>query len=108
MTARALAALALAAGCGGVSTPDLSAGEVSGRIVVADAARAQVYVVGAPERGGAVAADGSYALSGVPAGAAVPLFFYDGGDRAGVAAVRVEGARRVRHDVPSLPLAVLR
>jgi hypothetical protein len=93
---------------GGLTTPDLATGEITGKLTnVADASQAHAYVVGHPETLVKVAADGSYTLSRVPVGDA-RVALYDGKDRAGVVeGVRVESAKRssLAQDAAALPLA---
>lgn len=52
-----------AQGCGGMGTPDLSHGVLTGRINGAVTAKAYVYPLGAPQQKVAVAADGSFRLA---------------------------------------------
>lgn len=68
-------AASLAAGCGGLGTPDLATGEVRGRIV-GGTASGFVYPVGRPELKAPLAADGSFRVK-APAGAA-ELVLWDG------------------------------
>ncbi|HET9551975.1 MAG TPA: carboxypeptidase-like regulatory domain-containing protein [Anaeromyxobacteraceae bacterium] len=88
-----LPALALAlAGCGGLSTPDLTHGNVAGRIVGASPG-ASVYPLGRPDLEVQAAADGSFELEALPTGA-VTLVLFDGGLRAEQTTVAVAGATR--------------
>jgi hypothetical protein len=95
----AAAAALLLAACGSLDTPDVTTGEVTGRLSSVKGADARVYVLGQPELGSAVAGDGSYRIAGVPAGPATKLVFYDGGPagqgRAEVVTTEVRGATRV-------------
>lgn len=86
-------ALALAlGGCGGLSTPDLTHGNVAGRIVGASPG-ASVYPLGRPDLEVVVDPDGSFELAGLPTGN-VTLVLFDGGLRAEQATVTVAGASR--------------
>jgi hypothetical protein len=95
----------LAAACGELETPDLAHGDVTGRVAGA-APGAWVYPLGAPERKVAVASDGRFLLSELPAGA-VRLVLFDGGLRAEVVEVVVAGAGRtvVERSAADMPLA---
>jgi hypothetical protein len=114
------AAAALLGACGGLDTPDVSTGEVSGRLLNVKRAASTdpdapplkplVYVLGKPELFSEVGDDGSYRIANVPAGPATKLVFYDGGEpgsgRAQVVAVEVRGASRTRVDKgDEMPLA---
>jgi len=79
-----LAACALAA-CGALETPDLSRGDVIGRLAGA-APGASIYPLGAPALKVALAPDGSFRLRGLPAGPA-RLVLFDGGLQIGRAHV---------------------
>ncbi len=107
MVTRIAAAALVAAlpACGGLSTPDLSRGAVSGRIAGASAG-AYAYVYGAPQLEAALAGDGSFEIAGVPAGPA-SVVLYDGSDRAEMVAVEVRGATRTRieRSAAAMPLA---
>jgi hypothetical protein len=98
----------LLAACGGLTTPDTSTGELTGRLTnVVDASSAHVYVVGHPETVTKVESDGSYTLRKVPVGDP-QVVFYDGKDHAGVvAAPRVEPAKitEFQKDARELPVA---
>ncbi|GEJ56425.1 hypothetical protein [Anaeromyxobacter diazotrophicus] len=101
----ALAALgALAAGCGGLASPDLQTGEVSGTVAGAKAG-AYAYVLGAPGLRAAVE-DGAFRLERVPVGTAQVVVF-DGEARAELVAVEVRPASRSRlaRDAAAMPLA---
>jgi Cys-rich repeat protein len=90
----ALLAAVLLVGCGGLSTPDLSQGEVDGQLTGAfQAGAAYAYVFGAPATKSFLAADGSYVLSGAPVGGATVVLF-DGVSRAGTVTVEVLPATR--------------
>jgi Cys-rich repeat protein len=87
-----LLASATAAGCGGLDSPDLSTGQVSGRLTGNfKKGAAFAYVLGAPETKVLVADDGSYTLDrvpvassgNVPAGTAQVVLF-DGDTRADI------------------------
>jgi len=99
--------LLLACG-GGLNTPDLTTGEITGKLTnVADASQAHAYVLGHPETLVKVAADGTYTIPKVPVGDA-RVVLYDGRDRAGVVdGVRVDPAKRssLAQDAAGLPLA---
>jgi len=99
-----LAACALA-GCGALETPDLSRGDVVGRLAGA-APGASVYPLGAPELKVALGPDGGFRLRGLPAGPA-RLVLFDGGLRAELVEVAVAGAgvARVERSVAAMPLA---
>jgi hypothetical protein len=97
----AVALLFGVAGCGGLTTPDLSTGEVFGKLQNVDSSRASdayVYVLGHPEVTARIESDGSYRLSGVPVGEQ-RLVFYDGGEKAKIAEpVEVRKASRSGKD----------
>jgi hypothetical protein len=80
----------LAAGCGGLESPDLSTGAIEGRISPAFEG-GRVYVLGSPDRRADLGTDGTFRLEGVPIGP-VTLVAYDGGERAGLLPVLVRGA----------------
>ncbi|MBK9519753.1 MAG: hypothetical protein IPO09_20995 [Anaeromyxobacter sp.] len=103
--ALALALLLASAGCGGLGTPDLSRGDVVGRLAGASPG-AFAYPLGAPERKVTLAADGAFELAGLPAGAA-RIVLFDGADRADLIEVAVRGAGRVHleRSAAALPLA---
>lgn len=102
MTRRAgMAAVALlAAACGQLESPDLATGHVAGRVAGVSATGGSVYLLGAPQVKAAVAADGSYELAGVPAGAQqlVVVAAAGGVARAEVVPVTVRGGMRERLD----------
>jgi len=104
--AAVLGAAALSA-CGELSTPDLSTGEVAGRLSGASPG-AYAYVLGAPDLTAPVASDGSFAIARVPAGPQRVVIF-DGATRAELTApVEVRGGNRARlpdRAAASLPLA---
>lgn len=79
--------VALTGGCGGLETPELGSGALTGRILGA-AAGAYVYPLGRPDMKVAVAAGGDYSIAGVPAGAQ-SLVLWDGVDRAELVPVQV-------------------
>ncbi len=93
--ALALSSLALlAAGCGGLGTPDLSRGVVEGRILN-QAGSAYVYAYGTPSAITPVAADGSFRLTAPAGTTAIVLVDPDAGlgsDLAELVDVTVEGA----------------
>lgn len=107
-------ALGMLGGCaGGLENPDLTTGAVAGRVANAAAADGYVYVLGAPQITAPIAADGSYALSGIPVGAQelVVVAGYEGGGvsvrKAGRAPVAIRPGMRERlsQDAASLPAA---
>jgi hypothetical protein len=87
----AVALLFGVAGCGGLDTPDLSSGIVSGRLVGAKPG-AYVYAYGRPDWKVPVAADGTYEVR-APAGSSQVVLF-DGESRAELHAVEVKAASR--------------
>ncbi|GAO04150.1 hypothetical protein [Anaeromyxobacter sp. PSR-1] len=83
--------LALTLGCGGLDSPDLSTGEVQGRILGASAG-AYVYPLGRPDLVVRAAAAGDFAYRlALPRGEH-DLVLYDGGVRAERVPIEVEGA----------------
>ncbi len=102
----AAALVAALSACGGLTTPDLSRGAVSGRISGAAVPGAYAYVYGAPQLQAALAGDGSFEIAGVPVGPA-SVVLYDGSARAEMVAVEVLGATRTRIDRTAalMPLA---
>jgi hypothetical protein len=84
----------LAAGCGGLDTPDLTRGAIAGRIVGA-APGAYAYPLGRPELKAALAADGAFELGGLPEGE-YRVVLFDGELRAELAEAEVEGGMRRR------------
>jgi hypothetical protein len=110
-----LAALfTLAAGCGGLGTPDLATGVVEGKVLNHVAGKAYVYPLGRPDLKQVLGADGQFRISAPVSTRA--LVVYDGtGDggytsfgRAGLVDVELESAQ-VRHlddeDAADMPLA---
>lgn len=99
----AIAAL-LAAGCGGINSPDLSTGQVSGRLTGSfKKGAAFAYALGAPETKVLVADDGSYTLSHVPVASNgnVPdgqtqVVLFDGDTRADLVVAQVKPASRTQ------------
>lgn len=88
----------LVAGCGGIASPDLATGQVSGRLVgVTPGASAYVYALGKPETKVLVAEDGSYTVNGVPVGSS-QLVAFDGETRADYIAAEVKPASRTKAD----------
>ncbi len=98
---RLIVACALAMGCGQLQSADLQHGAVAGRIPNA-APGAYAYVLGAPEILAPAAADGSFRLDQVPAGAATVVLF-DGASGAEGLPVTVDGASISRIE-PNRPL----
>jgi hypothetical protein len=101
----ALAALLpVVAACGGLDAPDLSTGEVSGRLANAQPG-AYAYVLGAPATKTAVV-NGAFRLEGIPVGNA-QIVVYDGASKAEALAVEVKAASRVglARDAADMPLA---
>ncbi|HEX8910515.1 MAG TPA: hypothetical protein VF805_15025 [Anaeromyxobacteraceae bacterium] len=98
-----LAAL-VAAGCGGLSSPDLGTGQVDGRLSGAKPG-AYAYVLGAPSLKAQVQ-DGAFRLERVPVGSAQVVVF-DGEARAGVVSVEVRPAARALLELSGadMPLA---
>ena len=95
---RVLAVLAVAAaGCGALESPDLSTGEVSGRLANATAA-AYVYPLGRPDLAVSPGADGTWVLARVPVETSwlVAVDGAGGSWRAELVAVKVEPAGRTR------------
>jgi hypothetical protein len=94
--------------CGGLTTPDLATGEVTGQLVGDVGAGAHAYVLGKPESQAAIDPQTkSFRLSGVPAGDA-RIVVFDGRDRAEVKVVPVRGATRERApdvETARMPLA---
>lgn len=89
----------LVAGCGGIESPDLATGQVSGRLVgVTPGAGAYVYALGKPETKVPVGEDGSYTVNGVPVGSSSQLVAFDGETRADYIAAEVKPASRTRAD----------
>jgi len=99
------ASAALAAACGGLEAPDLSTGAIAGRISDAHPG-GRVYVLGRPDLGASLAADGSFYVDGVPVGPA-QLVALDGAERAGLLAAEVRSAEVswVGGPSPALPQA---
>jgi len=97
--AASLLASALAAGCGGLDSPDLSTGQVSGRLT-GDFKKgaAYAYALGAPETKALVADDGSYTLDRVPVGSSgkAQVVLFDGDVRADIEVADVKPASRTR------------
>jgi hypothetical protein len=97
------------AGCGGLSNPDFTTGEVTGRVTGAVQTGAFAYVLGSPETRVPIAADGSYTLHGVPVGdGTARIVLYDGGTHADTHDVQVKPAARsyaADRDVGTLALA---
>jgi hypothetical protein len=106
LLAAALGAAALPA-CGELHVPDLSTGEIAGRLTGAQPG-AYAYVLGAPDRLATVGPDGSFAIARAPAGPQQVVLF-DGATRAVLtAAVEVRGGDRTRlpeRAADTLPLA---
>ncbi len=94
VAAAAVVAGALA-GCGELETPDLSRGNVAGRLVGGVPALAEVYPLGHPELLVRPDASGAFELAGLPAGP-LELVVYDGTVRAERILVEVRGAERAR------------
>lgn len=94
-------ALALGFACGGLDTPDLQHGAVTGRIPGARAG-AYAYVLGAPDVLAQAAQDGSFRLDQVPAGQP-RIVLFDGSSGAESLSVQVDGAS-VSHLDPGRPL----
>ena len=93
--------LVLGLACGGLDTPDLQHGAVTGRIPGARAG-AYAYVLGSPEVLVQAAQDGTFRLDQVPAGQP-NIVLFDGSAGAESLAVRVDGAS-VSHLDPGRPL----
>ncbi len=103
-----IAAAGLAAAlsaCGGLDTPDLSRGAVSG-LVAGASPGGYAYVYGSPQLEASLAPDGTFEIAGVPVGT-VSLVLFDGYDRAEMVVVEVRGATRTRVDrtAAAMPLA---
>ena len=81
------------AGCGGLSNPDFTTGQVTGRLTGTVQPGAFAYALGAPETKTAIAADGTYTVSGVPVGSA-QIVLFNGVDRADKQPVEVKPASR--------------
>ena len=90
----------LVAGCGGIDSPDLATGQVSGRLVgVKPGAGAYVYALGKPETKVLVADDGSYTVNKVPVGSSSQaLVAFDGETRADYIAAEVKPASKTKLD----------
>jgi hypothetical protein len=94
----ALAALLLA-GCGGLDSPDLGTGQVSGRLTGNfKRGAAFAYALGAPQTKVLVADDGSYTLDEVPVTSSgkAQVVLFDGDVRADVEVADVRPASRTR------------
>lgn len=91
--------------CGGLDTPDLSRGAVSG-LVAGASAGGYAYVYGSPQLKAGIAPDGTFEIDGVPVGT-VSVILFDGSDRAQMVAVEVRGATRAHVDLTAaaMPLA---
>jgi hypothetical protein len=94
------ALVVLAAGCGGLGTPDLETGVVSGRLVGGVAGKGYAYPLGRPDLKQLLGSDGGYRIT-VPVGtSSIVLYdgtsYVDGGSdfgRAELVEVEVEGAQ---------------
>jgi hypothetical protein len=95
----ALSAALLLAACGGLNSPDLATGQVSGRLAGAQPG-AFAYALGAPQTKVEIAADGSYTINGVPVTATgtAPIVLFDGATKADIVAAPVKGASKTRAD----------
>jgi hypothetical protein len=95
----ALSAALLLAACGGLNSPDLATGQVSGRLAGAQPG-AFAYALGAPQTKAEIAADGSYTINGVPVTATgtAPIVLFDGATKADIVAAPVKGASKTRAD----------
>jgi hypothetical protein len=97
--AACLLAAALAAGCGGLDSPDLSTGQVSGRLTGNfSKGVAFAYALGAPETKVLIGDDGSYTLDGVPVTSSgkAQVVLFDGDVRADIEVADVKPASRTR------------
>ncbi len=90
----ALLAASALAGCGGIDSPNLGAGQVLGKLTGAKPG-AFVYALGHPETKVAVAGDGSYTISDVPVDSRQVVVF-DGQQGIDIVDVEVKGASRSR------------
>jgi hypothetical protein len=109
----AAAASVFLSACGGLDTPDLTVGDVTGQLdgavaPASDVADWNVHVVGKPEVFAKVDSNGRFTLTDVPAGP-VKLVVFDGkqNGRAEVVVVEVKGAERnaFRRDSKDMPKA---
>jgi hypothetical protein len=76
--------------CGGLENPDLSSGEIAGRLAPTYPG-AHAYVLGRPDLRATLGADGSFVLRSVPVGA-TQVVLLDGAANAGLLAADVRGA----------------
>jgi hypothetical protein len=91
---RILLAASVLAGCGGIDSPDLGKGQVTGRLTgVAPGASAFVYALGHPETKVPVGSDGTYSIAGVPVDTTQVVVF-DGNHGIDVVPVQIKGASR--------------
>ncbi len=100
----AVLSAALLAGCGGLDSPDLNTGQVSGRLT-GDFKKgaAFAYAFGAPETKVLVGDDGSYTLSHVPVASngnvgKAQVVLFDGDTRADIQLADVKPASRTQAD----------
>jgi len=95
----ALSAALLLAACGGLESPDLSTGQVSGKLVGAKPG-AFAYALGRPKTKAELDADGSYTIRGVPVTATgtAPIVLFDGDKRADIVGAPVKAAMKTRAD----------
>ena len=95
----ALSAVLLLAACGGLESPDLSTGQVSGRLVGAKPG-AFAYALGKANTKAELDADGFYTIRGVPVTATgtASIVLFDGANRADIVGAPVKAAMKTRAD----------